>query len=64
MAHNVLFPPFFYTSLRRKAELQKKASKPISFTDNLAAEKKKKEELKKSKEERRNALCEELGRGC
>ena len=50
--------------LRRKAELQKKATKPASFADSLAAEKKKKEELKKSKEERRNALCEELGRGC
>ncbi|CAJ1936951.1 unnamed protein product [Cylindrotheca closterium] len=50
--------------LRRKAELQKKASKPASFADSLAAEKKKKDELKKSKEERRNALCEELGRGC
>jgi len=50
--------------LRRKAELQKKASKPASFADSLAAEKQKKEELKKSKEERRNALCEELGRGC
>lgn len=50
--------------LRRKAELQKKASRPASFTDSLAAEKKKKDELKKSKEERRNAMCEELGRGC
>lgn len=50
--------------LRRKAELQKKASKPASFSESLVAEKKKKDELKKSKEERRNALCEELGRGC
>jgi len=50
--------------LRRKAELQKKASKPVSFGESLAAEKQKKDELKKSKEERRNALCEELGRGC
>lgn len=50
--------------LRRKAELQKKASRPASFTDSLAAEKKKKDELKKSQEERRNAMCEELGRGC
>lgn len=50
--------------LRRKAELQKKASKPATFGESLAVEKKKKEELKKSQEERRNALCEELGRGC
>jgi uncharacterized coiled-coil DUF342 family protein len=50
--------------LRRKAELQKKASKPVNFVDSLAAEKKKKAELTKSKIEKRNAMCEELGRGC
>ena len=50
--------------LRRKAELQKAASKPMKFKDSFEAEKKKQDSLKKSKEERRNALCEELGRGC
>ena len=50
--------------LRRKAELQKAASKPATIKESMEAEMKKKAELKKSKEERRNALCEELGRGC
>jgi hypothetical protein len=50
--------------LRRKAELQKKNAKPLSFTENLAAEREKQKQLEKTKEERRNALCEELGRGC
>ena len=50
--------------LRKKAELQKAASKPINFKESMEVEKKKQEALKKSKEERRNALCEELGRGC
>mmetsp|Transcript_26168 Transcript_26168/g.46424 ORF Transcript_26168/g.46424 Transcript_26168/m.46424 type:complete len:152 (-) Transcript_26168:126-581(-) len=50
--------------LRIKAELQKKNAKPMGFADSLAAEKEKQRQLQKSKEERRNALCEELGRGC
>mmetsp|Transcript_33305 Transcript_33305/g.44175 ORF Transcript_33305/g.44175 Transcript_33305/m.44175 type:complete len:146 (-) Transcript_33305:263-700(-) len=50
--------------LARKAELQKKAARPISFTESLKSEKMKQKELEKSKAERRNALCEELGRGC
>ncbi len=50
--------------IRKKLELQKKASKPTTFTESLQKEKEKKAELVKSKEERRNALCEELGRGC
>jgi hypothetical protein len=50
--------------LRRKAELQKKASRPMSFGDSLKSEQDKQKNLQKSKEERRNALCEELGRGC
>lgn len=51
--------------LRRKAELQKAASKPATFKDSVEAELKKKDSLKKTtQEERRNALCEELGRGC
>jgi hypothetical protein len=50
--------------LRRKAELQKAASKPTNIKDSMDAEKRKQNDLKKSKEERRNAMCEELGRGC
>jgi len=51
--------------LKRKAELQKKAAQPTSFFDSLQNEKQKQQEFSKaSKEERRNALCEELGRGC
>ena len=50
--------------LRKKAELQKALAKPASFKESIEVERKKQESLKKSKEERRNALCEELGRGC
>ncbi|VEU37407.1 unnamed protein product [Pseudo-nitzschia multistriata] len=50
--------------LRRKAELQKKNSNPTDFRDRLAKEREKQKNLQMSKEERRNALCEELGRGC
>jgi len=51
--------------LRRKAELQKKASSPKTFQDSLKNEMARKAELKsQTKEERRNAMCEELGRGC
>lgn len=50
--------------LRKKAELQKAASKPATFQESMAAEVKKQESLKKSQMERRNAMCEELGRGC
>eukprot|EP00594_Rhizosolenia_setigera_P003132 CAMPEP_0178956038 /NCGR_PEP_ID=MMETSP0789-20121207/9980_1 /TAXON_ID=3005 /ORGANISM="Rhizosolenia setigera, Strain CCMP 1694" /LENGTH=158 /DNA_ID=CAMNT_0020637819 /DNA_START=95 /DNA_END=571 /DNA_ORIENTATION=- len=50
--------------LRRKAELQKKAAKPMNFGESMKAEKAKQDGLKMSKEDRRNALCEELGRGC
>ena len=50
--------------LRRKAELQQAQAKPKTFIESMETEKKKQEQLKKSKEERRNALCEELGRGC
>lgn len=49
--------------IRRKLELQKKAS-ASTFKDSLAREKEKQALLKKSKEERMAALCEELGRGC
>mmetsp|Transcript_24270 Transcript_24270/g.35997 ORF Transcript_24270/g.35997 Transcript_24270/m.35997 type:complete len:143 (+) Transcript_24270:90-518(+) len=50
--------------LRRKAELQKQARRPIGYADSMEAEKRKQQSLKKSKEEKRIALCEELGRGC
>lgn len=51
--------------LRRKAELQKQAAAPKGFTDGFKAERAKQSELSTmSKEARRNALCEELGRGC
>ncbi len=50
--------------LRKKAELQKQARKPMGYADSMEAEKRKQQSLQKTKEERRNALCEELGRGC
>ena len=50
--------------IRKKLELQKKGNKPKTFAESFEKEMEKKAELQKSKEERRNALCEELGRGC
>jgi hypothetical protein len=51
--------------LRLKAELQRKARQPSNFADSLRSEREKQKEFgRQSKEERRNALCEELGRGC
>ncbi len=50
--------------IRKKLELQKKTAKPTTFGESFQKEKEKKAELAKTKEERRNALCEELGRGC
>jgi len=50
--------------IRKKLELQKKASTELNFTESLAAEKEKQKKMKRSKEEMRAALCEELGRGC
>ena len=50
--------------LKRKAELQKKASKPLKFDESVKNEKAKQASMKKSKQEMRDALCEELGRGC
>ena len=50
--------------LAKKAELQKKAAQPKTFTDSFRGEQAKQDEMKrKTKEERRNAMCEELGRG-
>lgn len=50
--------------LRKKAELQKKATRPASFAESFKTEQQKQKDLKMSPEERRNRLCEELGRGC
>jgi hypothetical protein len=51
--------------LRRKAELQKKAAQPRGLVESINSERSKQKEFnKQSKEERRNAMCEELGRGC
>ena len=50
--------------LRRKAELQKKGARPASFKESLSQELGKQKGMEKTKMERRNAMCEELGRGC
>jgi len=50
--------------LRIKAELKKKASKPMGYKESMEAEKNKQKSLQKTKEEQRAAMCEELGRGC
>jgi len=51
--------------LRRKAELQKKASQPTNFQDSLKGEREKQKEFsKKTKKEKDEDLCELLGRGC
>mmetsp|Transcript_4556 Transcript_4556/g.6926 ORF Transcript_4556/g.6926 Transcript_4556/m.6926 type:complete len:138 (+) Transcript_4556:168-581(+) len=50
--------------IRKKRELQKKATKPATFKESFSKEQDKQKDLQKSKEERRAALCEELGRGC
>ena len=51
--------------LRRKAELQKKAAAPKGFAESMKSERAKQADFSsQSKEDRRNALCEELGRGC
>ena len=50
--------------LRIKAELKKKASKPMGYKESMAQEMNKQKSLQKTKDERRIALCEELGRGC
>ena len=50
--------------LKRKAELQKKASKPTSYKSSFEAEQGKQQSMKKTKQELRDSMCEELGRGC
>jgi hypothetical protein len=50
--------------LEKKAELQKAIAKPVTIKESFAVEKTKQKSLQKSKEERRDAMCEELGRGC
>lgn len=51
--------------LRKKAELQQKTVAPKTFAESFQSEQSKQKELKsQTKAERRNAMCEELGRGC
>ena len=50
--------------LRLKRELQKKKSRPMDFKESMKREKEMQGSLKMSKEETRDAMCEELGRGC
>ena len=51
--------------IRRKVELQKEGAKPKTFTESFQKERSKQKNLNsQTKEERRNAMCEELGRGC
>lgn len=50
--------------LRKKAELQAQARRPMGYAESMEAERRKQKGLEKTKEERRAALCEELGRGC
>jgi hypothetical protein len=74
-SHTTLLDLLFYNStnikadalaerLRRKAELQKKGARPASFKESLSQEMGKQKGMEKTKMERRNAMCEELGRGC
>ncbi|CAB9519570.1 expressed unknown protein [Seminavis robusta] len=51
--------------IKLKAELKAKAASPKTFQDGLKAEKEKREKDKSmTQAERRNAMCEDLGRGC
>lgn len=51
--------------LLKKKQLQQKLQKPASFKENLANELEVRKDIKKqTKEERRDAMCQELGRGC
>lgn len=51
--------------LKRKAEMQKDLARPATFTESLKKEQERKAKMNgQSQVERRNAMCEELGRGC
>jgi len=51
--------------LKRKAELQKAQGRGVTFGESLKGEMEKKKSMdSKTSLEKRNALCEELGRGC
>mmetsp|Transcript_14058 Transcript_14058/g.18333 ORF Transcript_14058/g.18333 Transcript_14058/m.18333 type:complete len:138 (+) Transcript_14058:131-544(+) len=51
--------------LKRKAELQKKAARPVGLTNTFKGEMDKQKDFSaQSKSARRDAMCEELGRGC
>jgi len=45
-------------------QVRVKATRATGFADSTKQEFQKQKDMKKSREERRNALCEELGRGC
>jgi hypothetical protein len=51
--------------LKKKAELQAKATQSRKFIQGFSNEQEKQGEMKKqTKEERRAMMCESLGRGC
>jgi hypothetical protein len=51
--------------VRRKLELQKEKAAPKTLQESFRAEQSKQKEMNgQTKAERRNAMCEELGRGC
>jgi len=51
--------------LRKKAELKAQAAAPKTYAESMQKEMdRKKKDKATTQEERRNALCEELGRGC
>ena len=51
--------------LKKKAELQAKATTSRKYVQGFSNEMEKQGEMKKqTKEERRAMMCEELGRGC
>jgi len=50
--------------IRKKREMQKKATRPGTFQESFVKEQDKQKDLKKTKEQIREAMCEELGRGC
>ena len=51
--------------LKLKAELKAKAARPKTYQESIQAEiEKQKKDKSMTGEARRNAMCEELGRGC
>eukprot|EP00588_Corethron_pennatum_P014016 CAMPEP_0194279668 /NCGR_PEP_ID=MMETSP0169-20130528/14059_1 /TAXON_ID=218684 /ORGANISM="Corethron pennatum, Strain L29A3" /LENGTH=87 /DNA_ID=CAMNT_0039024119 /DNA_START=283 /DNA_END=546 /DNA_ORIENTATION=- len=50
--------------IRKKMELQKKKTASLDYGESRKNEAEKQEGMKKSAKEKREAMCEELGRGC